>query len=208
MIKRNDEYWEQKMRMFLHDPVDKALRIQGHETRASDIAQALGISTPDKSEVVLADIMASGLDRANLPGYNRNPSQNGAIDFAKLPEITHPISRGSLKFTGKYDNAAATTRRMVEIIEQDTNDISQVWDKQIYFNYLFFILRKRLITENCGNLGFLWDKLPADSRIPDHAIWNHSGMVSALYTSFKESETKSVSMVVVSIKYPGIYSSK
>ena len=199
MIKRNDDYWEQKMRMFLHDPVDKALRIQGHETRAALIAEALGISTPEKSEVVLADIVASGLDRANLPGYSRNASQNGAIDFAERPEITHPMSRASLKFTEKYDNADNVTRRIVQIIEQDTNDIHQVWDKQTYFNYLFFILRKRLITENCGNLGFLWDKIPADSRIPDHSIWNHSGMVSALCTSFKESETKTASMVVVSI---------
>lgn len=199
MIKRNDEYWEQKMRMFLHDPFDKALRIQGHETRAARMAEALGISTPDKSEVALADIVASGLDRANLPGYSRDVSRNGAIDFAKQPEITHPISKASLKFTGVYESAAATTQRIVEIIEQDTNDITRVWDKQTCFNYLFFILRKRLITENCGNLGFLWDKIPADSRIPDHAVWNHSGMVSALYTSFVESETKSASMVVVSL---------
>ncbi|MDA3787207.1 MAG: type III-B CRISPR-associated protein Cas10/Cmr2 [Desulfobacula sp.] len=199
MIKRDEHYWEQKMRIFLHDPVDKALRIPGHERRASEIANTLGVSTPDKAEVVLADIMASGLDRANLPGYSSNVSANGAIDFAKYPEITHPISGASLKFTGQYDSAEEVTNQIVEIIEKDTNDTSQVWDKQTYFNYLFFILRKRLITENCGNLGFLWDKIPADSRIPDHAIWNHAGMVSALHTAFNESETRGASMVVVSL---------
>ena len=199
MIKRDEQYWERKMRIFLHDPVDKALRIQGHETRASRIANALGISTPDKSEVVLADIMASGLDRANLPGYSSNPTANGAIDFAKYPEITHPISGAALKFTGPYDSAPEVTDQIVEMIEKDTNDTSQVWDKQTYFNYLFFMLRKRLIAENCGNLGFLWDKIPADSRIPDHAIWNHAAMVSALHTAFIESETGGASMVVVSL---------
>ena len=199
MIKRDDQYWEQKMRMFLHDPVDKALGIPGHEGRASDIAEALGISTPAKSEVALADIIASGLDRANLPGYSRQESQNGAVDFTKYPEITHPVSGKSLKFTGHYDSAAAVTRQAVDIIRKDTNDTNQVWDKQTFFNYLFFILRKRLITENCGNLGFLWDRIPADTRIPDHAVWNHAGMVSALYTSFRESDTGGASMVVISI---------
>lgn len=187
------------MRIFLHDPVDKALKIPGHEIRASRIANALGVSTPDKSEVVLADIMASGLDRANLPGYSSDPSANGAVDFAIHPDITHPICAASLRFTGHYDKAEDVTAQIVKIIEKDTNDTSQVWDKRTYFNYLFFVLRKRLITENCGNLGFLWDKIPADSRIPDHTIWNHTGMVSALYTAFNESETRGASMVVVSL---------
>ena len=200
MEKRNDSYWEQKMRYFLHDPIDKVLKIPGHEGRAKDIADSLGTSTPDKSEVGLVDVIASGLDRANLPGYSSDASRNGSIDFAINPQITHPVSGGAaLKFVGNFESADNTTKQIINLIKKDTNRLDTIWSKQTYFNYLFFVLRKRIITENCGRLGCLWDRLPADSRIPDHSIWNHTGMVSALGTSFAESDTRSASMAVFSI---------
>jgi len=199
MNRRDDNYWEQKIGCFLHDPIDKALRIQGHEERAKEIADALGVSIPLKSEVRRYDIIAAGLDRANLPGYSKNSSENGAIDFYKNPHITHPVSGGSIKFTGEFDSAQQTTRQIADLIRKDTNNTQQRWDKQTYFNYLFFVLRKRVISENCGNLGFLWERIPADSRMPDHSIWNHAGMVSALYTSFTESQSNGSSMVVFSL---------
>lgn len=200
MEKRNDSYWEQKLRFFLHDPIDKVLKIPGHEGRAEDIADAFGTSTPDKAEVGLFDIIASGLDRASLPGYSSDKSKNGAIDFSDSPQITHPVSGGApLKFVGTFESANNTTRQIVDLIKNDTNRLDTIWNKQTYFNYLFFVLRKRVITENCGSLGHLWDRLPADSRIPDHSIWNHCGMVSALCTSFAESDLNSASMVVFSI---------
>jgi len=200
MNQRDDAYWEQKIRFFLHDPVDKALKISGHEERAKKIAGAFGVSTPDKTEVALADIIASGLDRANLPGYSSDASKNGAVDFAESPQVTHPISGGnSLQFKGKTDPAAPTTDQIVDLINSDTNRLDRIWTKQEYFNYLFFALRKRLIANNCGNLGWLWERLPADSRIPDHSIWNHSAMVSALGSAFADSQTKTAALMVFSI---------
>lgn len=200
MNPRDDQYWEEKMRIFLHDPMDKALRIPGHENRARQMAEALGISTPDKSEVSHFDMMAAGLDRASLPGYHStDPSRNGAVDFAAHPTITHPISGGALTFQGKALSAQACTEQLAQLIREDTDNPDQRWDKRTYFNYLFFVLRKRLITTNCGNLGFLWDKIPADSRIPDHSIWNHNGMTSALQASMTQSDTHGVSMVVFSL---------
>ena len=199
MNPKNDAYWEQKMRIFIHDPMDKALRIPGHENRAGQMADAFGISTPDKSEVSQFDMMAAGLDRAALPGYSTHAAQNGAVDFAEHPTITHPIAGGALTFSGKLLSAKETTDQLSALIKEDTNDTTQRWDKRTTFNYLFFVLRKRLISKNCGDLGFLWDKLPADSRIPDHSIWNHNGMTSALYSCFTESQTNAASMVVFSL---------
>lgn len=199
MQKRDDQYWERKMQIFLHDPMDKALRIQGHEERAGRIADAFGIGTASKSDVGLFDIIAAGLDRANLPGYSPNDAQNGAVDFVKYPQITHPITPGLLTFSEKFSTADQTNRQIVDIIHQDTASTDIRWDKQTYFNYLFFVLRKRLIAENAGNLGFLWDRIPADSRISDHSIWNHAAMVSAIHTCVKESDLNQASMMVFSL---------
>jgi CRISPR-associated protein Cmr2 len=199
MQKRDDQYWERKMQVFLHDPMDKALRIQGHEERAGRIADAFGIGTALKSDMGLFDIIAAGLDRANLPGYSPNDAQNGAVDFVEHPQITHPITPGGLKFTEKFSTADQTNRQVIDIILQDTASTDIRWDKQTYFNYLFFVLRKRLVSENAGNLGFLWDRIPADSRIPDHSIWNHAAMVSAIHTCVKESDLNQASMMVFSL---------
>lgn len=187
------------MQVFLHDPMDKALRIQGHEERAGRIADAFGIGTASKSDVGLFDIIAAGLDRANLPGYSPNDTQNGAVDFAEHPQITHPIAPGRLIFSEKFSSADQTNRQIVDIIHQDTASTDVRWDKQTYFNYLFFVLRRRLIVENAGNLGFLWNRIPADSRIPDHSIWNHAAMVSAIHTCVRESDLHRVSMMVFSL---------
>lgn len=200
-----DNYWEQKMRYFLHDPIDKALSIPGHEIRAEQIAGAFGVSTPSKDEVSHYDSIAAGMDRANLPGHSENTAYKGSIDFYKFPQITHPVSGGALKFQGSYLKAQETTQQIVDLIKKDTNNTNEKWNKQTYFNYLFFLLRKRVIVENCGNLGFLWDRIPADTRMPDHSIWNHSGMVSALGSCFtmsrenKKNNINGVSMVVFAI---------
>jgi len=37
-------------------------------------------------------------------------------------------------------------------------------------------------------LGALWDTLPADTRVPDHSIWVHLDVVSALHTALADSD--------------------
>lgn len=154
MEKKEDTYWEQKIRFFLHDPMDKVLNIPGHENRAKKIAEAFGVSTPEKSEVALADIVASGLDRASLPGYHKNGLKNGAIDFVQKAQLTHPISgMGVLSFTGEFNTAEATTDQIVNIIEGDTNQTNRVWSKQDYFNYLFLYSAKDSYQKIAGTWG-------------------------------------------------------
>ncbi len=199
MTPKDKTYWERKIRLFLHDPFDKVLKIPGHEARAQRIAEALGEVSLDKSETWLADILAAGLDRAHLPGYSTDATRNGAIDFAKDMCITHPISGGRLPIAGPVKDAETVTREVIALIEADTNRLDRVWSKSQQFLYLFFVLRRRLAAQNCGGLGHLWHRLPADSRIPDHSIWNHAGMVSALGSSLAASPAGKASLLVFSV---------
>ena len=36
--------------------------------------------------------------------------------------------------------------------------------------------------EDVAEIGALWHRLPADSRFPDHSIWQHNALISALYS--------------------------
>ncbi|MBM3273487.1 hypothetical protein FJY94_09715, partial [Candidatus Kaiserbacteria bacterium] len=43
-------------------------------------------------------------------------------------------------------------------------------------------------TEDFGKLGALWKLLPADTRIPDHSIWDHLDLTSAFAGAFAADE--------------------
>ena len=72
------------------------------------------------------------------------------------------------------------------------------WARALYF-YLFFALKKRLRQENVGALGAAWDVLPADSRMPDHCLWHHLGLTSAIGSCMAEDAGHNVALAVFAI---------
>jgi len=213
------DYWNHKVKAFLHDPPDKAIQIPGHESRANLLLDALGIqSSLDPIEYKQADIIASGMDRAVLPGYSKDPVQNGAVDFCKNPAITHPSGDNpplclSLPVGGQRELIDKIGIGMQDLLRNDVGEFTNgkgLSEKPLYkgdekafssarFNYLFFLLRQRLAIENIGDLGGLWYRLPADTRIPDHSIWQHSSLVSALASCFRLSEHNQASLMTFAL---------
>jgi len=196
------EYWDRKIRLFLHDPIDKMLSIPGHESRARRQVEELGCAYSEKLEYQGADCAAAGMDRAALPGYDKNnPERNGSVNFAERPFFTHPVSAGIALPTDGFSAppASQVTDEIVALIQKDTDNVSKLWNRREYFSYLFFMLRKRLVSEDVGGLGFFWENFPADSRIPDHSIWNHNAMVSALGSCYDLSLKNAASVVVYSL---------
>lgn len=199
------DYWIHKTKAFLHDPPDKAIHIPGHEERSNALLDALGLtgSSLSEEEYKAADIIASGMDRATLPGYHATDDQKkGQVDFCKTPAITHPtgsdqalaIDLPSL-FADGGQAVAAIGAEMQALVKKDLGDRAGsgqgLSEHPLYkgkeaafaparFHYLFFLLRQRLAKEDIGGLGGLWHRLPADTRLPDHSIWQHNGLVSAL----------------------------
>lgn len=53
-------------------------------------------------------------------------------------------------------------------------------------------------TDN-GKLGELWKLLPADTRIPDHSIWDHLDLTSAFAGAFAADENGEVALLTLSI---------
>ncbi|MGD9819171.1 MAG: hypothetical protein AB7V04_10795, partial [Desulfomonilaceae bacterium] len=73
-FRKDANYWNDKLSVYLHDPPDKALRIQDHTLRSSKFAEILGgIPDPNSNFDWRADVVASGMDRVILPGYNPDP---------------------------------------------------------------------------------------------------------------------------------------
>lgn len=221
---KSSTYWQDKISVYLHDPICKVFDIQHHETIAKEIAEKLVQTEPNKDVYSVADRIASGLTRAAVPGYSADSKLNGAINITESPFVTHPLVReqalkldlpsidiASLKAEIKQlladDLGIEKTFDELQSIPHDERPLNGLCDRntrpeewaESLFNYLFFAFPRRLRNQNIGKLGSLWDVLPADTRIPDHPLWHHLGLTSALASSMGQTSESNVSMVVFSI---------
>ena len=221
LTKPTAAYWDEKLSVYLHDPFTKSFRIQGHEQVANEILNVMGLSLPDKDVYKAADQIASGMDRAQVPGFDRDPQKNGAIDFTTTARLTHPTGKnGSLpvRLPEKLQNVtpAAVAQLNQEVMhflnsansigsQADQGSLSDQFKEDpekfayVRFTYVHLLLRHELTRHNISQIGPLWARLPADTRIPDHSIWQHNGLVSALHSSMRESRDHKAALMVYSL---------
>jgi|LQYC01.1.fsa_nt_gi CRISPR-associated protein, Crm2 family len=190
-------YWERKFIAYMHDPPDKILQIKGHGDRAARFLEKFGLQKPNEEFWKRADAIAAGFERGQVPSYSPDNNKNGAVDFLKNPTITHPTSeKAQLKIlltSADTDETAETiNRKLIDFIEtnigikagQGGYSDEFKGDEDGFavarFLYTHLALRFKLAERNIGDLGAFWHRIPADSRFPDHSIWQHNVLCSAL----------------------------
>lgn len=170
--------WEDKIKAFLHDPPDKALRISGHEKRRDKLLQVLRLEFDISPEF---DWIASSMERVV-------PETDVLIDFSRAdkaihPLLKHPITGRERRFEALSQAVLGLKKTRVEaIIEQLTEmeiDILKSLKtddpKTTYLRIWRFF--RDLIDQKNEELA----NLPADTRCPDHTIWDHLDACSAIY---------------------------
>ncbi len=199
-------YWDRKLAFYLHDPPDKALAIPGHEARAKDLRAVLHLSDPEEGLWQRADIVAAGMDRAWLPGYEPEAEKSGAVDFRRAPKLTHPVSEAPpLEIFGSLPEAREIFPILKGKCQEAMAPLEEAFAGQpnrlapARFHLVHHALRELLARDPAAKLGGLWYRLPADTRIPDHSIWQHSALVSALATCYAESQERPASLLVFSL---------
>lgn len=176
--------WQTKLAAWLHDPAEKALVLlrdpAGHEGgTVKALRQSLAplIKGADKEAIKRGDWWAAAADR---PQWPREASEGryaawSQVDFSVTPTIIHPLSGQSFAL-GDLSDAhveaikAVSLDHFLDLIALGNNDAR-----------LSFLALWRFGPETpAADLDKLWQVLPADTRVPDHSIWNHLDMVSAL----------------------------
>lgn len=211
------EYWNRKLAAYMHDPLDKVFKIQGHEHRAALFLEKYGLQPLSSDYWKKADGIAAGLERGQVPTYSSDPLKNGAVDFLTQPVITHPTSDletlGITLSGSSADQIDRISKELIEFIEKDIgmdsgqkgysdtfrNDEAGFAMARFLYNHL--VLRFRLAEEDVGGLGAFWHRIPADSRFPDHSIWQHNALCSAVSSSIElaHGNIADVGMMVFSI---------
>lgn len=184
------DIWKRKLAAWLHDPAEKALvlmrdmdnqgqRIGHEEGSVAELRKVLGIAKADFDK--RADHYAAAADRPQWPcedGQSRPAWAN--VRFVNQPVLIHPLSGEEISL-GKLTEIAGPHIRNVsldhfmQLVETDAaGQPDHHWTQLAFWR---FGQEPKLAAPE---LGELWRLLPADTRVPDHSIWSHLDIVSAL----------------------------
>ena len=165
----DDKFWERKLCAFLHDAPDKCFDIVGHEA-STDAHQRAAFTDEDerrklKNEVQPADWFSAAAERFVFPEMKCSHS------FTDAPLFIHPLSSEPYQFP---ENFTARFKVHSEAIQKAVFGIAaRDWREKFF---LYWRRWRDNAAKKTPSLAFL----PADTRIPDHSIWNYMSMSSAL----------------------------
>lgn len=168
-----------KIQALLHDPPEKPIILGkiGHEGRAKGLMAELGLldDATIPPDVKTADHIASAADRINF-----QKDEHFAADFCSNPVIKHPLSAKEFDLKKLHDEIASITASVDRAITNLESRYSGDKEK-LYLALWREMLDSLMNKENDkAKLGQLWELLPADTRIPDHSIWEHKKVTSAI----------------------------
>jgi CRISPR-associated protein Cas10/Cmr2 subtype III-B len=180
--------WKSKLLAFLHDPPSKAFDIPNHESLALTLLQQAGFSEEEAARFSRqADWDASAADRLPFPASHAG-GLRCQFDGVRN-RFHHPLGSGetggalTLPFEGEFvtsELAHETDQTIQPVlagfgdIPEDSNDPCGKWWRARFFAHW------RLWQKHAAERDYRFAFLPADTRIPDHTIWTHMQVVSAL----------------------------
>ena len=176
MPDHNEDFWKIKLMAYLHDPPDKCFDIGIHEESARQFMSGAGLNDENERNNLLcmiktADHFSSAAERFVFPKGKCPTTYDGQEGSCFI----HPIS--STNYTVP-ENLKDQAGHLHEILKSAVGGI-ETNDWRIKFFLYWRRWMENAVTaskENSGHLAFS----PADTRIPDHSIWNHMSITSAL----------------------------
>ncbi len=123
------------------------------------------------------------------------------VRWTEDPVLVHPLTgddfqlKGGLWDTELSDLKARSWKHSAELIERlgGADDL-----KKIFLALWRFGTELKEVKDS-GKLGELWKLLPADTRIPDHSIWDHLDLVSAFAGAFAGDPNRAPALLALSI---------
>lgn len=181
--------WEDLLLAWLHDPFDKALSVQGHERRAADYASAaLGRTVSRNSLHRLAaqpDLQSAIAER--VPSPNAGTDGAHAVGPADGLKLTHPTSGACTDLA--LASLLPQPDRAVALIKGVVDDLPGPRER-------FLALWRLLPDKVAAEFGEDVARLPADTRIPDHSLFQHADITAGLYAAGAPEDTAYLSFAL------------
>ena len=204
-----EAFWEAKLRTALHDPPHKPFVLKsgtgGHAAAARALLEQLLGEGVKPWYAKNADFAASGADRPVLNQARGVPGGVLTCDFTTRPLVTHSLMGGvalevpvptdaeakphevarqqveaALKTLEALDSGPGHTGTESEGETLPSASLAAAATVEETFWWVWRAWRDNLSMPDDRTIDPLWDLLPADSRCPDHPIWEHLRVAGAL----------------------------
>lgn len=169
-----------------------------------------GIPIAMYKTVKRADWWAAGADRPQWP-VDTVPTKSGEtttsrvvnwarVRWTEVPVLIHPLTGtpfdlGHLADTDIGDIKARSFEHFSRLIVKEGEHVD--WKRTLLAFWRFGPeLREG---KDSGQLGHLWPLLPAETRVPDHSIWDHLDLTSAFAGGFASDPQGEVALLALSI---------
>lgn len=167
--------WSDLLLAFLHDPPDKALDIQRHESRARRYLEAALGWEPSRSEAKSshADQLASATERLPMPAGDVPSRRVNLFGEDGGPfRLRHPLSASP--HPGDWTGCQLDEASVIGCIRGVVDGLPD--SEQPHR----FLALWRLLPERLSANHEWYARLPADTRVPDHTIWHHMDITAGL----------------------------
>ena len=173
-----------------------------------------GIPVTMYRHVKRADWWAAAADRPQWPlekitvnGRDGSIGTFGVAPWARVrwsqePKLIHPLTGKTLDLKTLRDTEISDIKQRsldhfqnLIIRNNDSNEVD--WRRTLLAFWRFGPELKE--QEDDGKLGFLWPLLPADTRVPDHSIWDHLDLTSAFAGAFSRDKTEQAALLSLAI---------
>lgn len=126
------------------------------------------------------------------------------VRFSSQPVLIHPltgeqINLGQLHDTEVGDIKARSFAHHLDLLKALGIQSGQPHDLRRTLLALWRFAPELNETQDNGALGELWHQLPADTRVPDHSIWDHLDLTSAFAGAFAADPQQEVALLTVSL---------
>jgi hypothetical protein len=171
--------WKRKLAAYLHDPPSKALDIATHGDRSDAAFHRAGfVDTEIGAYFAHADHTGAAADRLPFPA-SRASGLACAFDGVRNA-FRHPLSGQALPFHAEFKSAEQgiegeeSVQPLLTVPSLDAlSDDALRWRARFFAHW-------RLWPKHASEKDYRLALLPADTRIPDHSIWTHMQVVSAM----------------------------
>ena len=131
-------------------------------------------------------------------------SEGSQVRFASQPVLIHPLSGekidlGQLKETEVSEIKERSYDHHLGLLKSLGLKTGEPHDMRRTLLALWRFAPELKETEDNGELGALWHLLPADTRVPDHSIWDHLDLTSAFAGAFAADPEQEVALLTVSL---------
>ncbi len=174
------DFWKRKLLAFLHDPPDKCFDLGAHEDIAASHLKAAALdynNMPPKEQAEfqqikrLTDHFAAAADRFIFPRGKCATTFTGQTGET----FKHPFSAGEFILPKNFlEHRPALSAALQTALGAITSDDPR---RQFFLHWRRW-LDNACLDAGSSNTPYL-AFLPADTRIPDHTIWNHNTAASA-----------------------------